>query len=275
MEPALSDVDARARVLARNNVAVSGDLGGRPIVFAHGYGCSQVMWRLVAPSFESDHRVVVFDNVGAGEADRSAYEPRKYDSLHGYADDLLEILDALDLRNALVVAHSVSAMVAVLAANRDASRIGGLVLVGPSPRYVDAEGYTGGFSQEAIEGLLDHLDANHLGWSRAMAPTIMGNPDRGELGEELTASFCRLDPEIASHFARVTFLSDNRRDLADVTVPTLVIQTQNDVIAPTVVGRYVHASIPGSRFVEIPVAGHVPHLAGPEHVIAAIRGFED
>jgi sigma-B regulation protein RsbQ len=274
VEPVLSDVDSAVDVLARNNVVVSGVPDGRPIVFAHGYGCSQVMWRLVAPAFEADHRVVLFDNVGAGDADRSAYVPSKYDSLHGYADDLLEILDALDLRNAVVVAHSVSAMIAVLAANHDSSRIGSLVLVGPSPRYVDADGYTGGFSQEAIDGLLDHLDANHLGWSRALAPTIMGNPERAELGEELTESFCRLDPEIARHFARVTFLSDNRRDLPDVTVPTLIIQTQDDVIAPAVVGHYVHAAIPASRFVEIPVSGHLPHLAGPEHVVAAIREFE-
>lgn len=274
MNPSARVADASVDVRARNNVVVSGARDGRPIVFAHGYGCSQVMWRLVAPSFEVDHRVVLFDNVGAGESDRSAYAPGKYDSLHGYADDLLEILEALDLRDALVVGHSVSAMVAVLAANRDASRIGGLVLVGPSPRYVDTDGYTGGFSQEAIDGLLDRLDANHLGWSRDLAPAIMANADRPELGEELTASFCRLDPEIARHFARVTFLSDNRRDLAEVTVPTLVVQTRDDVIAPTVVGRFVHEAIPGSRFVEIPVAGHVPHLAGPEHVIAAIRAFE-
>ena len=270
MEAAAPVVD----VLRRNNVVVSGVPDGRPIVFVHGYGCSQQMWRLVAPAFEADHRVIRFDLVGSGASDRTAYRPGKYDSLHGYADDLLEILEELDLENAVVVGHSVSAMIAVLAANHDASRIGALVLLGPSPRYIDTDDYTGGFSAEAIDGLLDQLDANHLGWSQAMAPVIMGNPDRAELGAELTASFCATDPEIARHFARVTFLSDNRRDLADVRVPTLVVQTEEDVIAPTVVGRYVHAAIPGSAYVEIPVSGHVPHLSGPEHVIAAIRGFE-
>jgi sigma-B regulation protein RsbQ len=261
-------------VLRRNNVVVSGDPAGRPIVFVHGYGCSQVMWRHVAPSFEPDHRVVLLDLVGAGSSDRAAYSPGKYDSLHGYADDLLEVLDELDLRNALVVGHSVSGMIAVLAANHDASRIGGLVLLSPSPRYIDADGYTGGFTQEAIDGLLDQLDANHYGWSQAMAPAIMGNPDRPELGQELTDSFCATDPEIARHFARVTFLSDNRDDLEGVRVPTLVVQTRDDVIAPTAVGRYVHDAIPASSYVELPVSGHVPHLSGPVEVVAAIRAFE-
>ncbi len=261
-------------VLRRNNVVVSGVPDGRPLVLVHGFGCSQEMWRLVAPAFEHDHRVVRFDLVGAGGSDRSAYSPGKYDSLHGYADDLLELLAALDLRDALVVGHSVSAMIAVLAANRDASRIGALVLLGPSPRYLDAEGYAGGFTQEAIDGLLDQLDANYLGWSQAIAPAIMGQPDRGELGAELTESFCATDPEIARHFARVTFLSDNREDLVDVRVPTLVVQTRDDIIAPEFVGRYVHAAIPGSVLAEIPVSGHLPHLSGPDEVVAAIRTFE-
>ena len=261
-------------VLRRNHVVVSGTPGGRPIVFAHGYGCSQAMWRFVAPAFEADHRVVLFDHVGAGGSDLAAYRPRKYDSLEGYASDLLEILDALELEDAVVVGHSVSAMVAVVAANRDASRIGALVLIGPSPRYTDAPGYTGGFTPEAIQGLLDSLDANYTGWARGIAPIIMGNPDRAGLGVELADSICATDPEIARHFAHVTFLSDNRRDLPDVTVPTLIIQTQDDVIAPAVVGRYVHDAIPGSVLTEIPVAGHVPHLSGPAEVVAAIRAFE-
>ena len=261
-------------MLQRNHVTVSGAPGGRPIVFAHGYGCSQAMWRLVAPAFEADHRVVLFDSVGAGDSDLASYQPGKYDSLDGYAADLLEILDALDLRDAIVVGHSVSAMVAVLAANRDASRIGKLVLLGPSPRYVDAADYRGGFSEADIEGLLDSIDANYAGWSRTMAPLIMGNADRPALGDELTTSFCSTDPSIARHFARVTFLSDNRRDLPEVSVPTLVVQTENDIISPLEVGRYVHESIPGSVFRVIPVSGHVPHLSGPGEVIAAIREFE-
>lgn len=261
-------------VVRRNNVSVSGVPDGRPIVFAHGYGCSQAMWRFVAPAFEADHRVVLFDNVGAGGSDLGAYDPGKYDSLEGYATDLLEILDALDLKDAIVVGHSVSAMVAAVAAIRDPSRIGALVLLGPSPRYIDEPGYTGGFTQEAIDGLLDSLDANYTAWADTIAPVIMGNPDRPALGRELIDSFCATDPKIARHFAHVTFLSDNRRDLPQVSVPTLVIQTEDDVIAPEVVGRYVHDAIPGSSFTLIPVAGHLPHLSGPAAVVAAIRAFE-
>ena len=259
--------------LRRNNVTVSGDPAGRPIVFAHGFGCSQEMWHVVAPQFESDHRVVLFDAVGSGASDLTAYDPAKYDSLHGYADDVLELLEELDLRDVVYVGHSVAAMVGVLAETRDPSRFGALVLVGPSPRYIDDDGYTGGFERADIEGLLDALDANYLGWSEAMAPVIMGNADRPELGAQLTASFCTVDPEIARHFARVTFLSDNRRDLGSVRAPTLVLQCSDDVIAPTSVGRFVHEHIHGSRFVQLSATGHCPNLSAPDELTAEIRAF--
>jgi sigma-B regulation protein RsbQ len=258
-------------VLRRNNVAITGDLTGPTIMFAHGFGCSQASWRLVAPAFEATHRVVLFDHVGAGESDLTAYDRAKYDSLQGYATDVLEILDALDADDVTFVGHSVSAMIGVLAANRNPAPFAQLVLVGPSPRYVDDAGYRGGFAQPDIMGLLDALDANYLGWSEQMAPVIMGNPDRPELGEDLTQSFCRIDPAIARQFAHVTFLSDNRRDLAEVSVPTLVIECTDDVIAPTGVGQYVHESITGSRLVTLPVTGHIPLLSGPEPLIDAIR----
>jgi sigma-B regulation protein RsbQ len=258
-------------VVERNNVTMQGE--GRPIVFAHGFGCSQDMWRLVAPHFVDDHRVVLFDHVGAGASDLSAYRPGKYDSLEGYAGDLVEILEQLDLRDVVFVGHSVGAIIGLLAANRDPSRFGSLVLVGPSPRYVDTDDYTGGFSQADIDSLLDGLDANYFGWSETIAPVIMGAPDQPELSDELNDSFCRTDPSIARHFARVTFLSDNRRDLAEVTVPTLVIQSSDDVIAPVAVGRYVAAQIPGSDLVIVPVTGHCAHLSAPDLVVDAIRTF--
>ncbi|KZE92335.1 MULTISPECIES: alpha/beta fold hydrolase [unclassified Agromyces] len=264
---------ARSQVLRRNNVTVTGDPAGRPIVFAHGFGCSQEVWHAVAPRFESDHRVVLFDAVGSGASDLGAYDPARYDSLHGYADDLLEILDALDLHDAVFVGHSVAAMVGVLASNVDPSRFGALVLVGPSPRYLDDDDYTGGFSHADIEGLLDALDANYLGWSETMAPLIMGNPARPELGSDLTESFCSVDPRIASQFARVTFLSDNRRDLEQVRTPTLVLQCSEDVIAPPAVGRYVHEQISGSRFVQLAATGHCPNLSAPEELAAEITAF--
>jgi sigma-B regulation protein RsbQ len=252
---------------------VSGVADGRPMVFAHGFGCDQEMWRLVVPSFAADHRVVLFDHVGSGRSDLSAYDPVKYGSLDGYAADVVEICRELALDDVVFVGHSVSAMIGVLAAARAPDVMGALVMVGPNPLYVDDGGYTGGFSREDIAALLDSLDSNHLGWSAAMAPVIMGNPDRPELTAELTNSFCRTDPDITRQFARVTFLSDNRADLPGVRVPTLVLQCTADAIAPEVVGRYVHAQVPGSVFTLLAATGHCPHLSAPEETAAAIRAF--
>jgi sigma-B regulation protein RsbQ len=260
-------------VNSRNDVRVSGVPGGRPIVFAHGYGCDQNMWRFVAPDFEVDHQVVTFDHVGFGHSDLSAYDPEKYNSLRGYATDVVQILRALDLRDTVFVGHSVSAMIGVLAYLEAPELFGALVMVGPSARYVDDGEYVGGFSRAQIKDLLDSLDANHLGWSVAMAPVIMGNPDRPELAQELTNSFCRTDPNVARQFARVSFLSDNRADLPRVRVPTLVLQCSEDVIAPETAGRYVHDHIPGSAFTQLAATGHCPNLSAPEETTAAIRAF--
>jgi sigma-B regulation protein RsbQ len=257
----------------RNNVHVSGNPTGRPVVFAHGFGCSQEVWRDVIPRFEADYRVVVFDHVGAGGSDLDAYDRGKYDSLHGYADDLLDILAAEDLTDVVFVGHSVSSMIGVLASNRDPSRFGALVLVGPSARYINDGDYVGGFEQADIDGLLDSLDANYFGWSASIAPVMMGNSDRPKLGEELAESFCTVSPAIASQFARVTFLSDNRRDLAGVRVPTLVLQCTDDVIAPLAVGEYVHHHIPGSEFVLLSTTGHCPNISGPRELAEAIQAY--
>jgi sigma-B regulation protein RsbQ len=243
------------------------------MIFAHGFGCDQNMWRFVAPAFEDRYRVVLFDHVGAGQSDPSAYSRGKYESLRGYATDVLEICRELELTNAIFVGHSVSAMIGVLAALQEPDRFEKLVLVGPSPRYIDDEGYTGGFSREDIDGLLDSLDSNYLGWSSAMAPVIMGNPDRPELGEELTNSFCRTDPQIAKHFARVTFLSDNRADLPKLKTRSLILQCQDDAIAPLSVGEYVHRQLPDSELVLMRATGHCPNLSAPVETVTAIRGF--
>ena len=260
-------------VLSRNNVTISGNPDGRPMLFAHGFGCDQNMWRFVAPAFEDRYRTVLFDYVGAGGSDLSAYDPDRYGTLQGYARDVLEICAALELRDAVFVGHSVSAMVGALAAADEPERFGALVLIGPSPRYIDDDGYVGGFTEADIEGLLASLDSNYLGWSSAMAPVIMGNADRPELGAELTASFCRTDPEIQKRFARATFLSDNREDLARVRVPTLVLQCSDDVIAPDAVGEYVHQQIAGSRFVKLRAIGHCPNLSAPDETVEVIAAF--
>jgi sigma-B regulation protein RsbQ len=260
-------------VLSRNNVVEQGQPGGQPLLFAHGFGCDQNMWRYVWPRFEQDYRVVLFDHVGAGRSDLSAYDPGKYGSLRGYAADIVDICRELDLRDVVLVGHSVSAMIGVLAAAERPERFGALVLVAPSPRYIDDGDYVGGFTREDIDGLLTSLESNYLGWSSAMAPVIMGNADRPELGEELENSFCRTDPAIAAHFARTTFLSDNRADLARVRTPALVLQCSDDAIAPEGVGAYVDARLADSRLVRLAATGHCPNVSAPAETVAAIQAF--
>ena len=256
----------------RNNICARG-AHTDAMVFAHGFGCDQNMWRFVAPAFEDRFTTVVFDNVGAGNSDLSAYSFAKYETLHGYADDLTEIVRELKLEKPVFVGHSVSAMVGLLAQAKSPGLFRSLVLIGPSPSYIDEDGYVGGFSREQLEELLDSLEDNHLGWSASMAPAIMGNPERPELGEELTESFCRTDPDIAAHFARVTFMSDHRNDLGPTGVPTLILQCSDDVIAPNAVGEYMHSRIPGSTLVQMRATGHCPNLSAPEETVSAMRAF--
>jgi sigma-B regulation protein RsbQ len=250
-----------------------GGSGSRTMVFAHGFGCDQNMWRFVEPAFSSRFKTVLFDHVGAGGSDLKAYNKQKYSSLSGYADDVVEIGRELSLTDAVFVGHSVSSMIGALAAQRAPGMFGKLVMIGPSPRYINDDGYAGGFSEAQIEELLEFLESNHMGWSAQMAPVIMGNPDRPELGQELTNSFCRTDPEIAKAFARVTFKSDNRADLANVDVPTLILQCSEDVIASQEVGEFVHRAIPRSEIVVLEATGHCPNLSAPDEVIAAMRAF--
>jgi sigma-B regulation protein RsbQ len=243
------------------------------MIFAHGFGCDQDMWRFVAPNFERDFRVVLFDYIGAGGSDSSAYDKAKYATLDGYADDLIEITQILQVKDAVLVGHSVSAMIGLMASLKAPGLFGSLIMVGPSPRYIDDVGYRGGFTTTEIEELLDFLDSNHLGWSLAMAPAIMANPERPELGTELAESFCRTDPDIAKAFARVTFLSDTRNELAKVSIPTLILQCSEDIIAPNEVGQYLRDNIVGSQLVQLMATGHCPNLSAPDEVTAAIRNF--
>jgi sigma-B regulation protein RsbQ len=258
--------------IERNNVSVRGN-GEKAMVFAHGFGCDQHMWRFVEPAFTRDFRTVLFDHVGAGGSDLKAYDKSKYSTLAGYADDLVEIGHELGLKDAIFVGHSVSSMIGALAVPKAPGMFGKLVMVGPSARYLDDGDYTGGFSEKQIEELLEFLESNHMGWSAQMAPAIMGNPDRPELGEELTNSFCRTDPEIAKAFARVTFKSDNRTDLGKIDIPTLILQCSEDIIASKEVGEFVHRQIPGSKFIILDATGHCPNLSAPEEVISAMRSF--
>jgi sigma-B regulation protein RsbQ len=260
-------------VRTRNNVTLTGSPDAAPMVFAHGFGCDQGMWRYVAPAFEQSHRVVLFDHVGAGRSDLAAYDVQRYSRLEGYAQDVVEIVEELDLPPVVFVGHSVSAMLGVLAAAERPELFDRLVLVGPSPRYIDDDGYRGGFSAAEIDELLETMDGNYLGWSQHIAPVIMGNPQRHELAEELTSSFCRTDPDIARRFARTTFLSDNRADLSRVRTPSLVLQCREDVIAPVEVGKYVAERLAHSELVVLDATGHCPNLSAPEQLVAAVRDY--
>ncbi len=262
-----------AIILKRNYVSVSGR-GERWLVFAHGFGCDQKMWRFVAPAFEDDFRVVRFDYVGAGRSDGAAYDPVRYGSLEGYASDVIEVIDALGAREVVFVGHSVSGVVGLLASIRRRDLFSHLILVCPSPCYINRlPGYEGGFNQADIEGLLDLMDKNPLGWAGFLAPMVMKNADRPELGAELEQSFCAMKPEVARQFARVTFFSDNRDDLVKVQTPTHVLQCTNDSVAPESVGRFVHRQISGSTFHQLSASGHCPHVSDPEETIRAIRSY--
>jgi sigma-B regulation protein RsbQ len=260
-------------VATKFNVTTMGRPDGQPMVFAHGFGCDQNMWRFVAPAFADDFRIVLFDFVGAGQSDPAAYDPVRHGTLDGYAEDLLAILRHLDLRDVVLVGHSVAAMIGALAEVAEPDRFDRLVMVGPSPRYIDEGAYVGGFSEADILEMLESLESNYLGWSAAMAPAIMNTPERPALGAELTESFCRMDPAVARQFARVTFLTDTRSVLAQVTCPTLVLQCSNDLIAPVTVGRYVSDALPRGSMTLLEATGHCPHLSAPEETIAAMAGF--
>ena len=259
-------------VVKRNNVKVSGR-GTRPMLFAHGFGCDQTMWRYLTPAFEDDYRVVLFDYVGSGRSDVSNYDANRYSTLDGYAEDVLDVVEALDLRDVVFVGHSVSSMIGVLAANRAPERFSRLIMVGPSPRYINDEGYVGGFEEADIRGLLELMDNNYIGWANFLAPVVMKNDDRPELTTELHTSFCSTDPKITRRFAETTFLADNRADLASVAVPSLIMQCSEDAIAPVEVGAYLHRTMPQSTLRRLKATGHCPHMSHPEETIEAIKSY--
>ena len=259
-------------VIRRNNVRESGR-GTQPMLFAHGFGCDQNMWRFVAPAFEDDYRVITFDYVGSGHSDLDAYDTKKYSTLEGYSQDVLDIVRALDLHDVIFVGHSVSSMIGVLAANEEPDRFAELIMIGPSPRYINDDAYVGGFERKDIDGLFEMMDRNFIGWANFMAPAIIKNPDRPELGAELTESFCSTDPVIARNFAEATFLADNRSDLARLKVPALILQCSDDMVAPQSVGEYLKSELAQSTFRQMKATGHCPHMSHPEETIALIREY--
>lgn len=256
----------------KNNVKRFGK-GKQTIMFAHGYGCDQNMWRFITPAFEKDYDVILFDHVGSGKSDESAYDFEKYSSLNGYAEDVIELCDELHLKNIIFVGHSVSSMIGVLASAKRTDLFKALIMIGPSPCYINDSEYYGGFEKKDIDGLIEMLENNYLGWSSYITPVIIGDPEKPEYAAELNNSFCRMNPEIAKHFAKVTFSGDNRKDLSKVTTPTLIIQSDPDVIAPVKVGMFVHENMKTSKFMKLETPGHCPHLTSPELTIKAINSY--
>lgn len=243
------------------------------MLFAHGFGCDQAMWRYVTPAFENDYRIVLFDYVGSGKSDWSAYDPGRYGSLHGYARDVLDVIEAFDLQRVVFVGHSVSSMIGMLAAIQAPRRFERLVMIGPSPCYVNEAGYVGGFERKDIEGLLDLMEKNYIGWAAFLAPVITKNPERPELAEELQQSFCATDPRVTRQFARVTFLSDNRADLSRLQTPSLILQCSEDAVAPDAVGHYLAKTLAASTFRQMQATGHCPHMSHPEETIRLMKEY--
>ena len=260
-------------VLARNNVKVFGK-GAHPLLFAHGFGCDQNMWRFVTPAFEDDYQIVLLDYVGAGKSDLSAYCPERYSSLEGYAQDILDVCAALALSDVILVGHSVSSVIGMLATIREPARFDRLILVSPSPRYLnDLPKYVGGFEEADIEGLLLMMEKNYMGWAHYLAPVVMGAAQQPDLERELEISFCSTDPVIARRFAAVTFFGDNREDLPKVPVPSLILQCSEDLIAPVEVGRYLNRHLPKSSLRLLQAMGHCPHMSHPEETIQAMKDY--
>jgi sigma-B regulation protein RsbQ len=259
-------------VLERNNVHISGK-GLQPILFAHGFGCDQNMWRYILPAFEEDYKLILFDYVGAGKSDIGSYNKEKYASLQGYAQDVLDICQELNLTNTIFVGHSVSCMIGMLASVINPELFSKIIMVSPSPCYINDENYVGGFERKDIESLLETMEKNYIGWANFLAPNVMGNADRPELGQELTQSFCSTDPKIARQFAQVTFLSDNRIDLAKLKTPSLIMQCSDDIIAPTEVGHYLHKNLHNSTLLVMKATGHCPHMSAPDETITIIQDY--
>ena len=258
-------------VLLRNNVKITGE--GQPMLFAHGFGCDQKMWRFITPAFEKDYQLILFDYVGAGNSDKSAYDIEKYNDLNGYVQDILDIVTTLNLKNVILIAHSVSCMISLLSSIKEPHRFAKMVFIGPTACYINNGAYVGGFEKKDILDLLETMEKNYIEWANFLAPAIMKNPENPELGKELNQSFCSTDPTIAKQFAAVTFLSDNRKDLSKMTTPTLLLQCTNDLLAPKEVGEYLHREIPGSTLKIMNATGHCPHMSAPGETISLIKNY--
>lgn len=261
-------------IRSRNNISLLGnDPLKKTIVFSHGFGSDQTAWRHQVEAFKNNYNIVLFDMVGAGKSDFSAYSPNRYSTLHAYSDDLIEIITELQLQKPIIVTHSVSGMTSVLASLREPQMFEKLILICSSPRYLNDGDYKGGFDQSDLDGLFDAMSSNYHAWAAGFGPVAMGNPERPELGKEFARTLGEIRPDVAQAVARVIFTSDHRKDVPKLTTPTLVIQTSNDIAVPLEVGRYLHKNIKGSTLAHIDASGHLPHMSAPDEINSVIASF--
>ena len=260
--------------IERNNIHEMGNLAAREtILFAHGYGSDQTAWRFITPAFEKDYHLVLYDLMGCGKSDVDSYNRSEYESLYDYADDLIEICDRLELRQVTLVAHSVSGMIGALASIKRPGLFKRMVFIGASPCYLVDGDYNGGFTRDAVAGLLNAIGDNYLTWARGFAPVAMNAPEQPFLGDEFALSLSSMRPDVSLGIATTIFLSDHRKNLDTMEGPVLILQAHNDVAVPDAVGEYLQRVIPGSRLQWISTNGHFPHLSNPAEVIEAIEGF--
>lgn len=259
-------------IIDRNNVKVFGK-GTQPMMFAHGFGCDQTMWRYITAAFEEHYKIVLFDYVGCGKSDMSCYDPADYSSLEGYAQDVIDICHALQLRDVILVGHSVSGMIGAMAARQEPHRFSRIIMLGPSACYINDVNYKGGLERNMVEGIIASIESGSGEWPHQLGPVVMGNPDRPELADELISLFCNVAPEVARQFARATFLTDSRASLSGLNVPTLILQCTNDIVAPEEAGAFIHKHVPDSTFIKMKATGHVPQVSAPEETVQIMKSY--
>ncbi|WP_025143776.1 alpha/beta fold hydrolase [Pedobacter jeongneungensis] len=259
-------------ILIRNNVKILGE-GSQVIMLAHGFGCAQSSWKYITDAFLEDYKVILFDYVGSGDSDLSQYDKRKYATLEGYACDVIDIIETLELSNVIFIGHSVSSMIGMIAALQLPEAFKKLIFIGPSPRYLNDRDYIGGFNIGDLETIFEHIAEDYVGWSKQLAPVVMDTPSKPELSDFLQECFEATDPSVALAFAMATFKADYRDKLKDLEVPSLTLQSSNDIMAPLSAGEFIYKNTPENFLVVMKATGHFPHISAPEETIKEIKEF--
>ncbi|WP_316806398.1 alpha/beta hydrolase [Pedobacter agri] len=259
-------------ILIRNNVKILGQ-GSQVIMFAHGFGCAQSSWKYITDAFLEDYRVILFDYVGSGQSDQNQYDYHKYSTLEGYACDVIDIIEALGLKDIIFVGHSVSSMIGMIAALQIPESFKKLIFIGPSPRYLNDRDYIGGFESADIESIFTQIAEDYVGWTKGISPAVMDKAEQPELADFLQECFEETEPSIALAFAMATFKADYRHQIKNLRVPSLTLQSSNDMMAPQSAGEYIHQNTRDNFLVVMKATGHFPHISEPKETIREIKDF--